>query len=178
MFNPVLIGRLATVVSAFWLVACGQQAQRLDHMSELMMPAAAFAGVSHVEVYGSSDDLAGETGSEAVGDALRRMRLAGSAQYRYEAIDPTGTTFRVKVDLFDSEAQAEAAFRGRHLPEALAMTEPLALGDDGFIVEAIYAGVRTGRVAVEIRAVPPDSRLRAFTRAYATFLSGIEAGER
>ena len=177
MSNRVRDGLLAVVVTLA-LAGCGRQEPPLSRMSELQMPPDDFAGVTHVEVYGNSDDLAGETGSEAVGAALQRLKIVGAAQYRYLSIEPAGTTFRVKVDLFTSEADAKEAFRGRHLPEALAMTESLPLGDDGFIVESIYAGVRSGRVTIEVRAVPPDARLRPFVTAYAAFLADIRAGKR
>lgn len=103
--------------------------------------------------------------------ALRRVGLASAAQYRYRIGGERPGLFKVRVDVFRDEATGIAQFRGRHLPQALAMTEPFAAGDDGFIYRDQYAGFRVGPVVVEIRAEGAGGRLPDFARSYAAFVA-------
>lgn len=140
--------------------------------ADLQMPAADFPEVAEV----STRALAVDDGSAPEGatppevTALRRTGLASTAQYRYRIGGERPGQFKVHVDVFHDEATASAQFRGRHLPEALAMTQPLAVGDDGFIYQDQYAGFRAGPVAVEIRVEGAAGRLPDFTRSYADFV--------
>ena len=147
--------------------------------ADLQMPAAAYAEVAEVVTRA----LAVDDGRSAEGAAtpeilaLRRAGLASSAQYRYRLDGERPGRFKVRVDVFRDEATAIAQFRGRHLPEALAMTEPLAAGDDGFIYRDEYAGFRVGPVTVEIRAENAGGRLPGFAGAYAGFVASRLRGK-
>ena len=61
------------------------------------------------------------------------------------------------------------------MPEALALTEPLLVGDDGFLYGQEYAGFRVGPVVVEIRASEGAGHLAPFARAYAEFVAATLA---
>ncbi|HEV2854932.1 MAG TPA: hypothetical protein VHC97_19225 [Thermoanaerobaculia bacterium] len=146
--------------------------QKAPTAAELKMPASAFADVSEV----ITRTLAVDDGSAKEGavppeiTVLRRTGLASTAQYRYRVGGERPGQLKVRVDVFRDEATAIAQFRGRHLPQALAMTQPFAVGDDGFIYQDQYAGFRVGPVAVEIRAEGASGRLPEFARSYADFV--------
>jgi hypothetical protein len=146
--------------------------QKAPTAADLQMPATAFPDVGEV----STRTLAVDDGSAKEGatppevTALRLARLASSAQYRYRIDGKKPGRFKVRVDVYPDEAAAIEGFRGRHLPEALAMTQPLAAGDDGFIYQDQYAGFRVGPVAIEIRAEGAAGRLPDFARSYADFV--------
>ncbi|HEX5760416.1 MAG TPA: hypothetical protein VF121_14605 [Thermoanaerobaculia bacterium] len=156
------------------LALLGTGATPAPTAADLQMPAAAFADVAEVTTRTLAVDdpkaPAEPTPPEVV--ALRRAGLASAAQYRYQIAGEKPGRFRVRVDVFRDEPTAATQFRGRHLPQALAMTEPLAAGDDGFIYRDEYAGFRVGPVAVEIRAEGAPGRLPEFARAYAEFVAG------
>lgn len=147
-------------------------AQKAPTAADLQMPAAAFPDVAEI----STRTLAVDDGSAAEGatppeiTVLRQAGLASSAQYRYRIGGERPGQFKVRIDVFRDEATATTQFRGRHMPEALAMTQPFAAGDDGFIYQDQYAGFRVGPVAVEIRAEGAGGRLPDFARSYADFL--------
>lgn len=140
--------------------------------ADLQLPAAAFPDVAEV----STRALAVDDGSAQEGaappeiTALRRARLASTAQYRYRVGGERPGRFKVRVDVFPDEATATERFRGQHLPQALAMTQPFPVGDDGFIYQDQYAGFRVGPVTVEIRAEGASGRLPEFARSYAGFV--------
>lgn len=162
---------------ALVLVAgCGRDNPLPDAMLGLAMPADRFHGVAGFEVYGNTDGLVTEPGGprHAVTRAMDQTGLAGSAQFRYPMIDPRGAVLRVRVDRYADARTAAEKFRGRHLPEALAMTQGLDVGDDGFIYADIYAGVRVGAVVMEVRALPGDERLGAFVDAYVSYLETFD----
>lgn len=141
--------------------------------ADLQMPAAAFADVTEVSTRALAvdDGRAKEGAAPPEITALRRAGLASAAQYRYHLGGERPGRFKVRVDVFRDEATAIAQFRGRHLPQALAMTQPFAAGDDGFIYRDQYAGFRVGPVAVEIRAEGASGRLPDFARSYADFVT-------
>lgn len=141
--------------------------------ADLQMPATAFPDIAEVitRALAVDDGLAKEGATPPEITVLRRTGLASSAQYRYRVGGERPGQFKVRVDVFRDEATASAQFRGRHLPEALAMTQPLAVGDDGFIYQDQYAGFRAGPVAVEIRAEGAAGRLADFARSYAAFVA-------
>lgn len=147
-------------------------AQKAPTAADLQMPAAAFPDVAEI----STRTLAVDDGSAAEGatppeiTVLRQAGLASSAQYRYRIGGERPGQFKVRIDVFRDEATATTQFRGRHMPEALAMTQPFAAGDDGFIYQDQYTGFRVGPVAVEIRAEGAGGRLPDFARSYADFL--------
>ncbi|HEX6901240.1 MAG TPA: hypothetical protein VF789_16060 [Thermoanaerobaculia bacterium] len=147
-------------------------AQKAPTAADLQMPAAAFPNVAEV----STRALAVDDGNAKEGatppeiTALRLAGLASSAQYRYRIDGERPGQFKVRVDVYPDEATATERFRGHHLPEALAMTQPFAAGDDGFIYQDQYAGFRVGPVAVEIRAEGAAGRLPDFARSYADFV--------
>lgn len=141
--------------------------------ADLMLPAAAWADITEVVTRALAVDD-GRAGGEAVPPeiaALRRVRLASSAEYRYSTGGEGAGRFKVRVDVYHDEPTAISRFRGRHLPQALAMTEPFAAGDDGFIYEDQHAGFRVGPVTVEIAVRGEGGRLREFARAYADFVA-------
>ena len=147
-------------------------AQKAPTAADLQMPATAFPDVAEV----STRALAVDDGSAKEGavppeiTVLRRTGLASSAQYRYRIGGERPGQLKVRIDVFRDEATAIAQFRGRHLPEALAMTQPFPAGDDGFIYQDQYAGFRVGPVAIEIRAEGAAGRLPDFARSYADFV--------
>lgn len=147
--------------------------QKAPTAADLRMPATAFPNVAEV----STRALAVDDGSAKEGatppeiTALRLARLASSAQYRYRIEGERPGRFKVRVDVYPDEAAAIEGFRGRHLPEALAMTQPFPAGDDGFIYQDQYAGFRVGPVAIEIRAEGAAGRLPDFARSYAAFVT-------
>lgn len=163
-----MVGQIiSSVLVVIAVSGCGPSSPKIE---QLQMPAEQFSGVREVYVRAMvNPDSPADTGSPAVSQALAASGVKAAAQFRYELTEPT-VTMRVKVDLFRDQQTASTRFRGRHLPEALAMTEPLPIGDDGFIYEQAYAGFRVGPVAVEIRAKPEDPRLRDFAAAYADFV--------
>lgn len=141
--------------------------------ADLQMPAAAFADITEVSTRALAvdDGRAKEGATPPEITALRRAGLASAAQYRYQIGGERPGRFKVRVDVFRDQATATAQFRGRHLPQALAMTQPFAAGDDGFIYRDQYAGFRVGPVAVEIRAEGASGRLPDFARSYADFVT-------
>jgi hypothetical protein len=146
--------------------------------ADLQMPAAAFPEIAEVVTRALAvDDGRSAEGAPPEITALRRSGLASSAQYRYRLAGERPGRFKVRIDVFRDEAAATAQFRGRHLPQALAMTEPLAAGDDGFIYRDEYAGFRVGPVAVEIRAEGAGGRLPGFAAAYAGFVTSRLRGK-
>lgn len=139
---------------------------------DLQMPATAFPGITEVKAraFAADDRPEAEEAVPPETGVLRQSGLASAAQYRYGIGGERPAQLKVRVDVFLDETTAAGRFRGRHLPQALAMTEPLAVGDDGFIYEDLYAGFRVGPVTVEIRADGPNGILDGFARAYAEFV--------
>jgi hypothetical protein len=146
--------------------------QKAPTAADLQMPADAFPDVAEVitRALAVDDGLAKEGATPPEVTALRRTGLASTAQYRYRIGGERPGQFKVHVDVFPDEATAVAQFRGRHLPQALAMTQPFAAGDDGFIYQDQYAGFRVGPVTIEIRAEGASGRLPEFARSYADFV--------
>ncbi len=140
--------------------------------ADLALPAAAFAEIVEISTRALAvdDGRAPEGATPPDIAALRRTGVKSAAQYRYRIGGERPGRFKVRVEVFRDEATAVAQFRGRHLPQALAMTEPFAAGDDGFIYLDQYAGFRVGPVAVEIRAEGASGRLPDFARSYAYFV--------
>ena len=162
-FIPIL----AVLISTLVIASC-----RKDGLSiqQLQMPPERFAGVTEVYVRALVESSSqAESGAGPISEALKNSGVEAAAQYRYTLQSPDAG-MRVKVDLFQNADLSTERFRGRHLPEALAMTEALPIGDDGFIYQNSYAGFRLGRVVVEVRAKPDDPRLRPFVAAYAEFV--------
>jgi hypothetical protein len=139
--------------------------------ADLQMPASAFADVAEVSTRALAVDDGREGAAPPEITALRRIGLASAAQYRYRIAGERPAQLKVRLDVFRDEAAAKAQFRGRHLPQALAMTEPFAAGDDGFLYRDQFAGFRVGPVIVEIRAAKPGGRLPEFARSYAEFVT-------
>lgn len=146
--------------------------QKAPTAADLKMPATAFPDVSEVitRTLAVDDGSAREGAAPPEITALRRTGLASTAQYRYRFGGERPGQLKVRVDVFHDEATATERFRGRHLPQALAMTQPLAVGDDGFIYQDQYAGFRVGPVTVEIRAEGAAGRLPGFAKSYADFV--------
>ena len=163
--RPVAVGT-AFVAAVF--AACAP----VPVADELQMPATSFAGITEVttRAFAADDRPEREESVPPETSALRRSDLASAAQYRYRLGGERPAQFKVRIDVFRDEATAVGQFRGRHLPQALAMTERFAAGDDGFIYEDLYAGFRVGPVTVEIRADGPNGQLADFARAYAAFV--------
>jgi hypothetical protein len=147
--------------------------------ADLQMPAAAFADVAEVRTRALAvdDGRAAEGASPPEITALRRAELASAAQYRYRIGGERPGQFKVRIDVFRDDAMAKARFHSRHLPQALALTRPLAAGEEGFIYRDEYAGFRVGPVAVEIRAEGASGRLADFARRYADFVAARLRGE-
>jgi hypothetical protein len=122
------------------------------------------------------DGLAKEGATPPEIMALRLAGLASAAQYRYRVGGERPGLFKVRIDVYPDEAKGTAQFRGRHLPQALAMTEPFDVGDDGFLYRDQYAGFRVGPVVVEIRAEGASGRLPEFARSYAAFVTARVRG--
>ncbi len=151
------------------LAACSQPAP--PTAADFRMPEQADARIKSSSVRAlaaNGKDEFGQGLSEATVQALRSSGIDSSGQFRYETAD--GGRYRVRVDVYPDAAEAGRRFRGRHMPEALAMTEKLSLGDDGFIYQNQYVGFLIGPVAVEMRAKPPHDGLADFARAYAAFV--------
>lgn len=141
--------------------------------ADLQMPPELSADVAEVITRALAVDD-GSTQEGATPPEVTALRLAGlssAAQYRYRIGGERSGMFKVRVDVFRDEATGIAQFRGRHLPQALAMTQPLEAGDDGFIYRDEYAGFRVGAVVVEIRAEGAKGRLPDFARSYAAFVT-------
>lgn len=153
------------------------EVSQMPTAADLQMPATAFADVAEVSTRALAvdDGRKGATPPEIT--ALRRIGLASAAQYRYRIAGERPAHLKVRVDVFPDETAAKAQFRGRHLPQALAMTEPFAAGDDGFIYLDQFAGFRVGPVTVEIRAAEPGGRLAEFARSYAAFVTARLRGK-
>lgn len=141
--------------------------------ADLQMPPETFADIAEVSTRALAvdDGRAKEGATPPEITALRLAGLASAAQYRYRVGGERPGLFKVRVDVFRDEATGTAQFRGRHLPQALAMTQPLDTGDDGFIYRDEYAGFRVGPVVVEIRAEGASGRLPDFARSYAAFVA-------
>lgn len=122
------------------------------------------------------DGLANDAAAPPEIKALRLSGLASAAQYRYRVGGERPGLFKVRIDVYPDEARGAAQFRGRHLPQALAMTERFDVGDDGFLFRDQYAGFRVGPVVVEIRAEGASGRLSEFARSYAAFVTARVRG--
>ena len=128
------VAAAAFLAQAVVLAACAT-IPRAPVADDLKMPATAFPGITEVRKRAFVEDHPTD-GAEAVtpeSAALRRAGLTSAARYRYALGGDRPAQFKVSVDVFRDEATAARQFRGRHLPQALAMTETLAAGDDGFI---------------------------------------------
>lgn len=158
---------------ALALLPAGARSEEAPTAADLQLPATAFADIAEVSTRALAvdDGLAGQGTTPPEILSLRLSGLASAAQYRYRTGGEPPGRFRVRVDVFCDEATAIEQFRGRHLPQALAMTRPLEAGDDGFIFGDQYAGFRVGPVAVEIRAEGTGGRLPEFARTYAEFVA-------
>jgi hypothetical protein len=150
-----------------------EDGQARPSAADLQMPPELSADIAEVTTRALAvDDGRAEEGAiPPEVTALRLAGLASAAQYRYRIGGERPGLFKVRVDVFRDEATGTAQFRGRHLPQALAMTQPLDAGDDGFIYRDEYAGFRVGPIVVEIRAEGASGRLPDFARSYAAFVA-------
>ena len=149
------------------------ESQARPSAADLQMPPELSADITEVttRALAVDDGRAQEGATPPEITALRLAGLASAAQYRYRLGGERPGLFKVRVDVFRDEATGTAQFRGRHLPQALAMTQPLDAGDDGFIYRDEYAGFRVGPIVVEIRAEGASGRLPDFARSYAAFVA-------
>ena len=149
------------------------ESQARPSAADLQMPPELSADIAEVttRALAVDDGRAQEGAIPPEITALRLARLASAAQYRYRVGGERPGLFKVRVDVFRDEATGTAQFRGRHLPQALAMTQPLDAGDDGFIYRDEYAGFRVGPIVVEIRAEGASGQLPDFARSYAAFVA-------
>lgn len=149
------------------------ESQARPSAADLQMPPEFSADIAEVTTRALAVDD-GRTQEGATPPEITALRLAGlasAAQYRYRVGGERPGLFKVRVDVFRDEAAGIAQFRGRHLPQALAMTQPFDAGDDGFIYRDEYAGFRVGPIVVEIRAEGASGRLPDFARSYAAFVA-------
>lgn len=135
--------------------------------ADLRLPADAYPGVVEVVTRALAvDDGAPEDSAAPEVLVLRRSGQTSAANYRYHLSGDGSPQLKVRIDVFADGAAAAAAFRGRHLPEALALMEPFAVGDEGYRYGEEWAGFRLGPVVVELRATVPG-HLVPFARRYA-----------
>ncbi|HEX4870722.1 MAG TPA: hypothetical protein VFV27_00260, partial [Nevskiaceae bacterium] len=142
-------------------------------MSDLRLASGAHPALQEVSTRNLYEDgqIDGAPAPEAIRKVFDDGGIRASAQFRYQVSDASGKSeLRARVDWFVDEARAEPAFRGRHMPEALAVTETLPIGNDAFAYRDEYLGFRVGTVVVEIRAKPAWPGLREFSRVYAGHL--------
>ena len=146
--------------------------------ADLRLPTEAYPGMTEVHTRALAVD-GGEAEADASPEvrALRQLGQASAANYRYVVGGDAPGQLKVRVDVFPEAAEAAAHFGGRHLPEMLALTEPLDAGDEGFAYRDEYAGFRVGPVVVEIRAAGTAAHLRPFARTYAAFVAARLRGE-
>jgi len=137
----------------------------------LRLPIERAAGFSEVEtrlIVG--DDAAHRAAAgEKTLEQMRRANISSAAEYLYLAGTPSSGRIKVRVELFVDEPAAQANWKTRHRPEALAMTQPFNAGDEGWIYSDQMAGVRVGRSILEFRAKGKVPGLAAFARTYADY---------
>jgi hypothetical protein len=125
------------------------------------------AGFAVVEArYVLTDD--GRTTDRAI-ELMRRAKIASAAEYFYQPAPPAAGSIKVRVELFVDDPAAQANWKTRHRPEALAMTRPFDAGDTAWIYRDQMAGVRVGRAIFEFRAKGAVAGFVPFCRAYAQF---------
>ena len=96
--------------------------------------------------------------------------IQGSAYWRYWLPEEEGRGFyKLKVTVFDSEDAAAAAWDRRYPPEALDGTQPLEVGQTGFLLPGRIAGFRLQRLMTEIEAGGLAKALESFVDHYAAF---------
>lgn len=142
---------------------------------QLRLPADAFPGIREIETRGALVDdgapLDGHPQAAAL-RALRARRVASAANFRYRLAPPAAGEIKVRVDVLADLPAAERDWSARHLPQAMAMTRPLAgtAADAAWIFRDSMAGLRLGNVIVEIRSQDGTAELEAFARRYAGFV--------
>lgn len=162
-------------------VAAGDPQTAAGELSaaDLRLPADAYPGIAEVVTRALAvDDGAPDAETPPEVRALRQLGQASAANYRYVFDGDGAGQLRARLDVFPEAAEAAAHFGSRHLPEMLALTEPLDAGDEGFVYRDEYAGFRVGPVVVEIRAAgAATEHLRPFARLYAGFVAARLRGE-
>lgn len=161
--------RAILVVALLGVVACSRPPATVV---DLRMPPQRHAGVAAVStrLLAVEGDESQSPQSRNTAELLRRSGIVGSANYRYQLAAPGKGRYKVRVDMFADEARAQANWQARHMPEALAMTTPLAVGDAGWIYRDQMAGVRIGRVIIEVRAADGAQSIADFVSSYADFI--------
>lgn len=160
---------LATaLVAVLLLAACSRPPASV---ADLRLPVDGHPGLAEASVRAEIiDGAAGQLPKEQeTAELLRKSGLTGTASYRYRLAPPGRGRYKVRIDLFVDEARARENWATRHMPEALAMTEPFAVGDEGWIWRDQMAGFRIGRAIIEIRAADKATGMPDFARRYAVF---------
>jgi hypothetical protein len=118
-------------------------------------------------------------GDALVRDAFTQQGIVGSAYWRYwrDAEGPRGL-YKVKATLYRDAETLAAAWERRYPPVALVGTEPLSLGDGGFLLPGNIAGFRHGALMVEIKAEGSAAQLADFVAAYGRFVMEQSAARR
>jgi hypothetical protein len=172
-------GAFAALVVAGALVACSRPPP--PSAESLKLPLARAAGFGEIETrFVAGDDNEAHRGAAgpAVLAQLQRAGIHSAAEYLYVGGAATPGRIKVRVELFEDEPGAQANWKTRHRPEALAMTTPFDAGDQGWIYSDQMAGVRVGRLILEFRVKGKPPPLPAFARAYAEFARQELASER
>jgi hypothetical protein len=148
-------------------------AEAAPSAADLQLPADAYPDVEEVTVRALGVDDPAVPDAEATPE-MRALRVGGqlsAANYRYRLGGERPGRIKVRIDVFRDAATAAERFRERHLPEALAMTEPLGAGEGGYLYGDEYAGFRVGPVVVELHASDAEGHLPAFARRYAQLVT-------
>ncbi|HEX4895077.1 MAG TPA: hypothetical protein VFV11_01950 [Solimonas sp.] len=158
----------AALAAVLLLAACSRPAATV---TDLRMPAEAHPGIAALSTRAEvvDGDEAALPKQAETAELLRKAGLTGSASYRYRLAPPGKGRYKVRIDLFVDEARAQENWANRHMPEALAMTQPFAVGDQGWIWRDQMAGFRIGRAIIEIRAADGAQGMPDFARRYAGY---------
>lgn len=95
---------------------------------------------------------------------LRAARMVSAGHYHYRVLGPPGAALKAHIMLFVDEAAARAHWQTRHQPESLALTQPLAAGDEAWILDGRMSALRVGRAIIELRSREPFGDLALFTQ--------------
>lgn len=161
-------------VAALLLAACQSSTEPDWTVDAFQLPAESEAGnfrVQEKSVVRIPADLSTIPEDERVMvSALTDQGIQGSAYWRYWLPESQGRGFyKLKLIVFDSRSSAEAGWAYRYPPDALDSTQPLAVGDDGYVLPGRMAGFRLDRLIAEIEAGGDADDLEAFVQAYAAF---------
>lgn len=158
---------LALALVAVLAAACSRPAPLTA--ADLQLPLARAPGFTAIEPrFAITDrgDAQGAAPDKAL-EQMRRARVTSATEVLYRVAPPGSGAIKVRIELFVDEPAAQANWKTRHRPEALAMTTALDAGDAAWVYRDQMAGLRVGRAIFEFRGRGGAAGVADFARAHA-----------